>query len=72
MKNSQADLWLRLESALPHDMLEALEEYKEINAAILSLEYNATLITGLTFQANIQRLLDSDTSEHQIFVKEFL
>ena len=72
LKTKQADLYTKLEQSLSNEALTIMEEYKEVWGAILSMEYNKTLITGLTIPTSIKRLFDSASAEHAMFASEFI
>ena len=68
----QEDLLAQIKTLLTPEGNMLFEEYRENATALLSLEYNRTLLCGLTTQNDLLKRFDSNSPEHQAFVTKFL
>ena len=67
-----SDVLSRLETCLNPEAKALFEEYAETIIAIKSMEYNKTLLCGLTMQTGILTRFDVNTSECKAFMVSFL
>ncbi|MCL1843400.1 MAG: hypothetical protein FWF79_06270 [Defluviitaleaceae bacterium] len=66
------ELLTQIEAHLPPEGITLFEEYRDIVTATMSLEYNQTLIFGLTTQNSISKRFDPSSPEFHAFVATFL
>ena len=71
-QRKKADLQSELKEHLTPDAKAIFEDYTESALAVMTIECNELLISGLVFQSTILKCLDANTPEHQALVKSFV
>jgi hypothetical protein len=65
------ELQSKLMSIISTEARDVLEEYHEETPNILSMEYNAILLRGLTIGADVNKLFDASTPEYREFSSRY-
>jgi len=68
----RGEIVTQIEALLTPEGITLFEEYQEIMTAVMSLEYNRTLVCGLTTQNSILKRFDSSSPEFSSFLATFL